>query len=230
MGPGGVGPGDATRLSSTPNTRTPAKRAGSSDAACRHGLIWDHTVFHVVASCRANPAMVAPSKRNCRITQRIARTPRHARGAHTRSSYSRNVTVWQVRSRHIQHRIVPPDPRRNPGPRRVDHLHHHTPVTLSEHPTTRAPRQLVARLNIEHQSIWGASHAHQMEALQTDEQITPITTIKRHRAAAAGRVRHRPRSFEDSGGRSPLITWDLDLYPQPPTNTRSPTLNSEEPD
>ena len=28
--PGGVGPGDATRLSSTPSTRTPAKRAGSS--------------------------------------------------------------------------------------------------------------------------------------------------------------------------------------------------------
>ena len=37
--------------------------------------------------------------------------------------------------------------------------------------------------------LWGASHAHQMEALQTDEQITPITTIKR-RTAAAGRVRH----------------------------------------
>ena len=37
------------------------------------------------------------------------------------------------------------------------------------------------------------------------------------------------RSFEDSGGRSPLIIKDLDLYPQPPTNTRSPTLNSEEP-
>ena len=65
-------------------------------------------------------------------------------------------------------------------------------------------------------------------ALQTDEQITPITTIKRH-GAAAGRVRHRPRSFEDRGGRSPLIIKDLDLYPQPPTNTRSPTLNSEEP-
>ena len=66
-----------------------------------------------------------------------------------------------------------------------------------------------------------------METLQTDEQITPITTIKRH--IAAGRVRHRPRSFEGSRGRSPLITWDLDLYPQPPTNTHSPTLNSEEP-
>ena len=28
---------------------------------------------------------------------------------------------------------------------------------------------------------------------------------------------------------SPLIIKDLDLYPQPPTNTWSPTLNSEEP-
>ena len=64
-------------------------------------------------------------------------------------------------------------------------------------------------------------------ALQTDEQITPITTVKQR--TAAGRVRHRPRSFEDRGGRSPLIIKDLDLYPQPPTNTRSPTLNSEEP-
>ena len=71
----------------------------------RCGLIWDHTVFHVVASCRANPAMVAPSKRNCRIAHRIARTPTRARGAHTRSSCSRNVTVWQVRSRHIQRRL-----------------------------------------------------------------------------------------------------------------------------
>ena len=102
---------------------------------CRHGLRSDHTGFHVVASCRANPAMVAPSKRNCRIAQRIApqvaRVPRRARGAHTFSLYSRNVIVWQVRSRHIQRRIVPPDPHRDPGPGRVDHLHHHTPVTLS---------------------------------------------------------------------------------------------------
>ena len=85
--------------------------------------------------------------------------------------------------------LMPSDPHRDPGPRRVDHLHHHTTVTLSDHATTRAANQLVARLNIEYQSIWGASHAHQMEALQTDEQITPTTTIKRH-GAAAGRVRH----------------------------------------
>ena len=97
----GVGPGDATRLSSTPSTRTPAKRAGSSDATCRHGLIWDHTVFHVVPNWRASPEIVAPSKRNCRI----ARTPKRARGAHTFLLRSRNVTVWQVVSRHIHRRL-----------------------------------------------------------------------------------------------------------------------------
>jgi len=37
-------------------------------------------------------------------------------------------------------------------------------------------------------------------------------------------------AFLDNGrARSPLIIKDLDLYPQPPTNTRSPTLNLEEP-
>ena len=101
----------------------------------------------------------------------------------------------------------------------------HAPTPCGITPTPRAPNQLVARLNIEHQSIWGASHTHQMEALQADQQIT---TLKRHRAAA-GRARHRPRSCENRGGRSPLIIKDLDLYPQPPTNTRSPTPNSEEP-
>ena len=72
---------------------------------CRHGLIWDHTVFHVVASCRANLAMVAPSKRNCRIAQRIARVPTRARGAHTEWFCSMKVTIRQVRSRHIQRRL-----------------------------------------------------------------------------------------------------------------------------
>ena len=178
--------------------------------------------------------MVAPSKRNCRIAQRIARVPRRARGAHIRSSCSRNVTVWQVCSRHIHRRIVPSDPRRDPGPGRVDHLHHHTTVALCDHPATRAPRQLVARLNIEYQSIWGASHAHQMEALQTDEQITPITTIKRHRAAA-GRVRHHPRTCEDRAGvevRSSPGTSTSTRNPQPtpthPHSTRkSPILHME---
>ena len=34
---------------------------------------------------------------------------------------------------------------------------------------------------------------------------------------------------DDGMGGSPFIIKDLDLYPQPPTNTRSLTLNSEEP-
>ena len=91
--------------SSTPSTRTPAKRAGSSDSACRHGLMWDHTVFHVVPNCRASPKIVAPSKRNCRIAQRIARTPRRARGAHIEWFCSLKVAIWQVVSRHIHRRL-----------------------------------------------------------------------------------------------------------------------------
>ena len=216
--------------SSTPSTRTPAKRAGSSDAACRHGLMWDHTVFHVVASCRARPAIVAPSKRSCRIAQRIARAPRRARGAHIRSSCSRNVTVWQVVSRHIHRRIVPPDPCRDPGPGRVNHLYHHTPVTLRDHPTTRAANQLVARLNIEHQSPRGASHTHQMEALQTDEQITPITTIKRH--GVAGRERHRPSSLTTAGvevrssSRTSTSTRNTRPTPTHPYSTRKSQISA----
>ena len=34
---------------------------------------------------------------------------------------------------------------------------------------------------------------------------------------------------DDGMGGSPLIIKDLDLYPQPLTANRSPTLNSEEP-
>ena len=49
--------------------------------------------------------------------QRIARTPKRARGAHTFSLCSRSATVWQVRARHIQRRIVPPDSHRDPSPR-----------------------------------------------------------------------------------------------------------------
>ena len=171
---------------------------------CRHGLIRVNTVFHVVASCRANPAMVVPAMRDCRIAQRIARVPRRARGAHTRSSCSRNVSVWQVCSRHIQRRTVPPDLHRDPGPGRVDHLHHHTTVTVSKSPHNpgggggEAPSTAITGLYVEHQTALTPNGSNQMEALQTDERITPITTIKRHRATA-GRVRHRPRSLKVAG-------------------------------
>ena len=119
-----------------PAPEPPQKRAGSSDAARRHDLIWDHTVFHVVRHIQR------------RLNHRnLAGTP--AQGASIASATTR-------------------------------------PWPCAIQPATRAPRQLVARLNIEHQSLWGASHAHQMEALQTDEQITTITPIKRHTQQQVG--------------------------------------------
>ena len=141
-------------------------------------------------------------------------------GAQTRPGGAHLLAVLQERHRltgvftAYPSALKPPDTRRNPGPGRVEHLHHHTPETLSDHHATRAANQLVARLNIKYQSIWGASHAHQMEALQTDEQITPITTIKRRRAAA-GRVRHRPRSLKIAG-------VEVRSSPGTSTSTRNP--------
>ena len=112
--------------------------------------------------------------------------------------------------------FVPPDPRRDPGPGRVDHLCQRAPVALCDYPTPRAPSKAITGLYVEHQTTGTSSDSNQMEALQTDDQITPITTIKQCRAAA-GRVRHRPRSLDDSGGRSPLIIKGLDLYSHPPS-------------
>lgn len=62
-----------------PQHLNPCEAGGVQMRPCRHGLIWDHTVFHVVPHWRASPTIVAPSTRNCRIAQRIARTPRRAR-------------------------------------------------------------------------------------------------------------------------------------------------------
>ena len=42
-------------------------------------------------------------------------------GAYTERFCSMKDAICQVRSRHIQRRIVPSDTRRDPGPRRVDH-------------------------------------------------------------------------------------------------------------
>ena len=160
-GPVGVGLGGATRLSSTPGYPNPCEVGGVQMRPCRHGLIGDHTVFHVVASCRANLAMVAPSTRNCRIAQRIARTPRRARGAHTRSSCSRNVTVWQVVSRHIQRRTcatgTAPEPRpkarRSPPP----------PRARDREQVTPQPGQPAQRL----QDSLSSTRAHSRRATET---------------------------------------------------------------
>ena len=163
-----------------PPAPEPLRSGRGSDAACRHGLIWDHTVFHVVPNWRARPEIVAPSSATSRIAQRIARTPKRARGAHTRSSYSRNVTVWQVCSRHIQrrlnHRIRAGTPAQGVSITSTTTR----PVALCAHPTTQAASKVIAGLYVKHQNTLTSSDSDQMETLQVDEQITPITTIKRH--------------------------------------------------
>ena len=189
----------------------PLRNGRGSDAACRHGLIWEHTVFHVVASCGANPAMVAPSKRNSWIAERIARAPQ------TRPGSTHRVVLLDEShdpaGAFAPHpaSFKPPNPRRDPGPGRVDHLHHHTPVTPSNHPTTRAASTAITGLYVERQTALAPSGSNQMEALQTDQQITLITTIKRQRAA--GRVRHRPRS---------LTTAGVEVHSSPGTSTSTP--------
>ena len=93
--------------------------------------------------------------------------------------------------------FVPPDPRWNSGPARVDHLCHRAPVPLCDHATTRAASKAITGLYVENQTAGTSSDSDQMEALETDEQITPVTTVKRRRIV--GRVRHHPRSLKTSG-------------------------------
>ena len=116
--------------------------------------------------------------------------------------------------------LVPSEPCRNPRPR----ARRSPPPPRARGPVRFSPQpgQPASWLHDSTSSTRAPGVRATLIALQTDEQITPI---KRHGAAAV-RVRHRLRSFEDRGGRSPLIIKDL--YPQPPTNTHSPTHNSEE--
>ena len=197
VGPGGVGLGGATRAHQPPAPE-PLRSGRGSDAAVQTRL--DMGPHGIPRGCQLSGQASDGGSFEAQLSDRPADRP------HTQTRPGSTHRVVLLNESHdpaggfaaYPSAFVPSDPHRDPGPGRVDHLHHHAPVALCDHPTTRAANQLVARLNIEHQSIWGASHAHQMEALQVDEQITPITTIKRH-GAAAGRVRHRPRSLTTAG-------------------------------
>ena len=102
------------------------------------------------------------------------------------------------------------------------------PTTKIDHPTTRAASTAITGLYVEHQTTLTPSDRNQMETLQVNEQITPITTTKPHRAAA-GRVRHRPRSFATAGVevRSPSRTSTSTHNPQPTPTHRRSTLKSQ---
>ena len=92
--------------------------------------------------------------------------------------------------------LKPPDPRRDPGRARRSPPppYDRGLERFSPQPGQPAQRSLDSMSSIRVSGVRAT-----LIALQADEQITPITTIKRRRAAA-GRVRHRPRSFEDRGG------------------------------
>ena len=196
MGPGGVGPGGATCLSSTPSTRTPTKRAGGR---CGLQTRLDMGPHGIPRSCQLSSQSCNGGSLEAQLSDRPADRPH----TQTRPRCAHPLVMFQECHRlagvfaAYPSPLKSPDPHRDPGPRRVDHLHHHTPVTLSNHPTTRAASTAITGLYVKHQTTLTPSGSDQMEALQTDEQITPITTIKRH--TAAGRARHHPRHLTTAG-------------------------------
>ena len=115
--------------------------------------------------------------------------------------------------------LKPPQPCRDPGPGRVNHLHHHTPVTLSKSPHNQGNQpadcttqhQAPEYLGCEPRSPDGSPPNRRADHTDHNDQAT-------HSSSRKGQT--PLEVLEDSEGRNPLITWDLDLYPQPrPTPT-----------
>ena len=150
MGPGGVGPGGATRLSSTPNTCTPAKRVGSSDAAWERRL--DMGPHGIPRSCQLPSQSCNGGSLEAQLSDRPADRPH----TQTRPGCAHPLVIFQERHRLAGAFAVypaslkPPQPCRDPGPGCVNHLHHHTPVTLSKSP--RNPGSQPAGCTTQHQA------------------------------------------------------------------------------
>ena len=97
--------------------------------------------------------MVAPSKRNCRIAQRIARTPRRALGAHTEWFCSAKVVIWQVCSRHIQRRLCHRIRTGTPAQGASITSTTTRPWPCAIQPTPMAASKAITGLYVEHQSL-----------------------------------------------------------------------------
>ena len=132
MGPGGVDPGDATLLSSTPSTRTPAKtgrviRCGSQTRLDTgpHGI---PRGYQLSSQARDSGSFEA------QLSDRPADRPHtqtRPRGAHPLvmfQEYHRLAGGFAAYPASLK----PPQPCRDPGPGCVDHLHHHAPVALCD--------------------------------------------------------------------------------------------------
>ena len=152
-----------------------------------------------------------------------------APGVRTPSRYAPRTSpsgrcVRSISSAVLCHRIRTGTPAQG----RVDHLHHHTPVTLSKSPHNPGTQ------HSDHRTLCRApdhTHAEQQQpdgnTLQVDKQITPITPIKRHRAAA-GRVRYRPGPLKTAGVevRSSARTSTSTRNPRPTPTHPHATLKS----
>ena len=132
MGPGGVGPGDATRLSSTPSTRTPAKTGRA--IRCDSQTQLDTGPHGIPRSCQLSSQSCNGGSFEAQLSDLPADRPHtqtRPRGAHR---------VVLLNESHdpaggfaaYPAPFMPPDPCRDPGPGRVDHLHHHAPVALCD--------------------------------------------------------------------------------------------------
>ena len=133
-GPVDVGPGDATHLSSTPSTRTPAKTG--KVIRCGSQTRLDTGPHGIPRSCQLSSQASDGSSLEAQLSDRPADHPHTQtcpRGAHPLvmfQEYRRLAGGFAAYPAPLK----PPEPCRDPGPGRVDHLHHHTPVALSKSP------------------------------------------------------------------------------------------------
>ena len=117
--------------SSTPSTRTPAKRAGFR---CGLQARLDMGPHGVPRGCQLSGQSCDGGSFEAQLSDRPADRP----GAQTRPGCAHLLAVLQECHRLADvfaaypASLKPPDPHRDPGPGRVDHLHHHTPVALSD--------------------------------------------------------------------------------------------------
>ena len=127
-GPGGVGPGDATRLSSTPSTRTPAKTGRVIRCGSQTRL--DMGPHAIPRGCQLSSQSCNDGSLEAQLSDR-PHTQTRPGGAHP-------LVMFQERHRlaggfaTYPAPFMPPELCRDPGPGCVDHLHHHTPVALCD--------------------------------------------------------------------------------------------------
>lgn len=222
----GGGRGGATRLSSALGTRTPAKRAGSSDAALQARL--DRGPHGIPRGCQLSSQSCNGGSLDAQLSDRPADRPH----TQTRPGCAHLLAVLQECHRlAVGFAAYPasycatgsaqgrcPWARRSPPPPHAR--------DREQSPTTRAVRS-------DHRTLCRAPERTHAERQQPDgtpsRQRVDCTDHKDQATRSSRQGGTPPKVLDNSGGRSPLIIKDLDFYPQPPTNTHSPTLNSEEP-